>query len=1229
MPLRRRRLSQRATLALAAAVAALGIGASNAAALAPSSSPTGDWMVVGGRVDAVARAGNAMYLGGKFQGLARHAPGLAAFDPDSGDFSGPTAALDPLSGTSITVRATVAAPDGGIYVAGDFAGAGGVAQPRLLRFTAAGALDAAFKPQVAAGAVITNMDVGAGVLYLAGSFTTIGGSARSGGVAAVDAATGAVKAWQPAVPSGSVSQIVAGSDAIYLAGSFAQVAAVARSNVAAVSPVDGKPTSWNPNPDGAVHALAVSGSTVYLGGTFTKVGGAARAGVAAVATGTGTLKTSWAPPAPNADVQHIVADATHVFVSGTFNLLGAQRRNGLASLNPTTGAVASWDPAASRPPSDLALSGDHVYLSWAGGADYPQLGSAVRCQLASVSADTAAPTAWNPGIDKGETGLSCSTEPGAGLPNSGATTLSVAGGKVWAGGNFTVANVRPRSGLAALDATTGEPLAWAPRLGNAGPNGTDVVQDLAPSADGSTIYVGGSFTKVNDQTRPNAAAITSAGAGTLTDWNPAPASVVRALALSPDGKEVYLGGDFMHVGAADRPRLVAVGAATTGATTVSDWRPAPDSPVLDLTSSDPAGGRLYAAGAFTAIGGAPRSGLAAFDVGSTPAAPALATWSPALTGTPHADVEVVALNGANVVAGGRFSTADGAHANLAAFAVADGAPTAWKPVANGTVQTVAVDADGSAYVSGTFSAVGAGEARAGAAAFAPDGTPTGWDPSPGASFPASDADGLIPPGGAVLLPDLAGAQPGAGRVVLTGAFTTIGGQLQAGVAFFGAAAQPTAGGPPSISGNPQVGERLTCNPASWGGGRGTRTVSWLRGGELVPGQTASTFTLTAAESGKAIICRETMTNAAAAVSQDSAPVTVVQLPPALSTPPSVAGDAWTGGNAQCTTGLWTNAPTTYSYAWFLDAATTPIVGADMTTGTYLVPAEDQDHKLACEVTATNSVGSKTARSEQVTVTEAPPAPSGPPQIVGDPRVGTKLTCALGPWERADGFAYQWLRDRVPLVDAVDTTYVPTSRDLGASLTCLVTAGNPGGTTDAESDPVVVLASVRSTGTGRRANVDDANASAGTSKTAAKHAVDIRSVHLRSSTTLTVVVSAPAAGTVTLVVVRGTATKASAATVRAAKATKKPAATKKTAKKKKAKPAKKPKPVSLAFGSRKVTHSGSTTFQLKLFTRARQLLTSAGKIGLPISVRATFRPAKGTAASSDRAAATLFAPGLRR
>lgn len=138
----------------------------------------------------------------------------------------------------------------------------------------------------------------------------------------------------------------------------------------------------------------------------------------------------------------------------------------------------------------------------------------------------------------------------------------IVGNKVYAAGNFTTArsavsdpvqSSTGRANLLAYDITTGKlDTAWAPT--------TDAqVRTITKSPDGSRIYVGGDFTKVNGQTRYRVAALNPTN-GSLIAWAPQPNGWVRSLVATSD--TVYIGGHFSAISGNNRTRIGSVNAST-------------------------------------------------------------------------------------------------------------------------------------------------------------------------------------------------------------------------------------------------------------------------------------------------------------------------------------------------------------------------------------------------------------------------------------------------------------------------------------------------------------------------------------------------------------------------------------------------------------------------------------------------------------------------------------------
>lgn len=78
-------------------------------------------------------------------------------------------------------------------------------------------------------------------------------------------------------------------------------------------------------------------------------------------------------------------------------------------------------------------------------------------------------------------------------------------------------------------------------------------------------------------------------------------------------------------------------------------------------------------------------------------------------------------------------------------------------------------------------------------------------------------------------------------------------------------------------------------------------------------------------------------------------------------PPVISGSAAVGSTLSCTTGTWTNSPTSYAYQWLRDGD--PISGA--TSSTYQLQQADEGEMVSCVVTATNAAGSASQVSNEV------------------------------------------------------------------------------------------------------------------------------------------------------------------------------------------------------------------------------------------------------------------------
>ncbi|WP_333768144.1 LamG-like jellyroll fold domain-containing protein [Streptomyces sp. IBSBF 2435] len=133
-----------------------------------------------------------------------------------------------------------------------------------------------------------------------------------------------------------------------------------------------------------------------------------------------------------------------------------------------------------------------------------------------------------------------------------ALAVSPDGHTLYAGGFFGQVNGVGVSSLAAIDLDT------CTVSGTFHPAVAGTVRTIEATA--GTVYFGGDVTTVNSQSRGRYAAVSSAGA--LLPWAPTADNPGRALALTPDGQNAILGGDFNTVDGVDSHSLAVVDAST-------------------------------------------------------------------------------------------------------------------------------------------------------------------------------------------------------------------------------------------------------------------------------------------------------------------------------------------------------------------------------------------------------------------------------------------------------------------------------------------------------------------------------------------------------------------------------------------------------------------------------------------------------------------------------------------
>ena len=244
------------------------------------------------------------------------------------------------------------------------------------------------------------------------------------------------------------------------------------------------------------------------------------------------------------------------------------------------------------------------------------------------------------------------------------SAIALDGGTLFVTGSFTSVNGEPRSRLAALDASSGAVLPWAPRIGAGieGPSLAAVAGRVAvgghfSSAGGTTtrylaaldLTTGLPLNVVPTATRPVTALVSSGdlvvvaegnfgGSGEIFGFSAATglkypvtlpfSGIVSTLEIS--GARLFIGGNFSF-GGEPRRSLAAFDFSGAG---LLPWNPVLARPLDQINPAqtvDPEvrvlralAGRLYVGGRFLGVDGSRRGNGAAFDVGTL----GLADWDP-------------------------------------------------------------------------------------------------------------------------------------------------------------------------------------------------------------------------------------------------------------------------------------------------------------------------------------------------------------------------------------------------------------------------------------------------------------------------------------------------------------------------------------------------------------------------------------------------------------------------
>lgn len=540
------------------------------------------------------------------------------------------------------------------------------------------------------------------------------------------------------VTNGNVNSLIKKDSILILGGAFSLVGLQVQ-NIVLLNKNTAQYYPEFPKVNGIVRAIIQDGNGGwYIGGDFSMVGDSVRKGVAHILSD--NTISNWNPSVTDdfdgRTVYDLLLHNNVIYIAGNFTIVNGVSRNYLAAVD-INGNLLDWNPNPNYFVSTLTLVDSLLFV----GGNFSTIGGQLRNYLASLDLNTGLPTSWDPNpnnyISKIVAQDSLIFVAGAfssianqnrnllaAFSNSGdiiqSWTVNISGTNpvintlcfqdsiLYIGGSFSNVNQIPRTNLAAVN-LSGNLINWDPSTNN-------IVNSIL--AFDNKIFIGGLFSQVNNQ-NISALAVLDPLTGALLPWNASlgSKSALSIYSIKSDGNsKILVGGRIEIANASLKNKIAAINLSTNELLPLNIS--VDDGVVYSLL---PVNNTLYFSGSYTSVNGIQRNRLAAVDLNTGQ----IKDWNP------NANNHVYSLIRMNDVfyLGGSFTSISEQPRNRLAAVDTLGNLLSWNPNSNNTVISLA-SFDNTIYIGGAFTNV-SGQIRNRLAAIDTAGNILSWNPNSG------------------------------------------------------------------------------------------------------------------------------------------------------------------------------------------------------------------------------------------------------------------------------------------------------------------------------------------------------------------------------------------------------------------------------------------------------------------------------------------------------------------